>query len=110
VRIEEKEYYAVLQNPHLVRYVSFEGKAVPIPDQQIEAIKIYLGEQEPVSLEEIELKKGQKVEIISGNMTGLKGELIEIKGKKKIKIRIDVVGKSIVVQVPKSRLRVLQDL
>ena len=107
VHIEQKEYYEVLKNFYLVRYVTFEGKAVPIPEKQIEAIKIYLGEHEPVMLEKIELYKGQKVEVISGSLTGLKGELIEIKGKKRIKVRIDVVGKSVVVNIPKSKLRVL---
>jgi transcription antitermination factor NusG len=109
VQIDEADYYKVLKNPHLVRYVTFEGKAVPIPEKQIEAIRIYLGEQEPVLPDEIELKKGQKVEVITGKLTGLQGELIDIKGKSKLKVRIDVIGKSIVVHIPKSKLRIIQD-
>ncbi len=107
VHIEQSEYYEALKNPYIVKYVSFEGKAVPIPEEQIEAIKIYLGEQEPVDINEIELKKGQKVEVISGSLSGLQGELIEIKGKNKLKVRIEAVGKSVVIQVPKSKLRPL---
>ncbi len=109
VHIEQKEYYEVLRNPHLTRYVTFEGKAAPIPDKQIEAIKVYLGEKEPVLLEDVELKKGQKVEVIGGKLTGLQGELIDVKGKSRLKVRIDVIGKSIVVHIPKSKLRVLEE-
>jgi transcription antitermination factor NusG len=107
VQILQKEYYEVLKNPHLVRYVTFEGKAVPIPEKQIEAIKLYLGETEPVSIDEIELLKGQKIEIIEGELIGLRGELIDVKGKQRVKVQIEVVGKSVVVHVPKSKLRVL---
>ncbi len=109
VNIEPREYYEVLKVIYLVKYVTFEGKAVPIPEKQIDAIKLYLGEQEPVMLEEIELYKGLKVEVISGNLTGLKGELIDVKGRKRLKVRIDVIGKSVIVYIPKSKLRMLKD-
>ena len=107
VHIGQSEYYKVLQNPHLVRYVTFEGKAVPIPEQQIEAIRVYLDEIEPDEPENVNWLKGQKVEVVVGDLTGLMGELIEVNGKHKVKVQIDVIGKSIVIYIPKSKLRVL---
>ena len=56
----------------------------------------------------MEMKKGMKVEIILGNLTGLKGELIELNGKERVKIRIDVVNKSITLQIPKNKLKVIK--
>ena len=107
VHIELKDYYRVLQNPHLVRYITFEGKAVPIPEQQIEAIRLFLDETEPDEPENLNWLKGQKVEVVVGELTGLTGELIEVNGKHKVKVQIDVIGKSIIVYIPKSKLRVL---
>ena len=107
VYITLKEYYKVLQNPYLVRYITFEKKAVPIPDQQIEAIRYFLEEKEPEEPENIEWIKGNKVEVISGDLTGLTGELIEVNGKHKVKVQIDVIGKSVVIYIPKSKLHML---
>jgi transcription antitermination factor NusG len=39
VKISEKEYYNVLNIPAAVRYVTFEGKAAPIPEWQIDVMK-----------------------------------------------------------------------
>src|SRR5664279_5154824 len=47
VNITEKEHLPTLQVEGVVRFISFEGKAVAIPPQQIEAIKAYLGEGAP---------------------------------------------------------------
>ncbi len=107
VHIEQKDYYKVLQNPHLVRYITFEGKAVPIPVQQIDAIRYFLEEIEPEEPDNIEWIKGKSVEVISGELTGLTGELIEVNGKHKVRVQIDVIGKSISIYIPKNKLRVL---
>ena len=107
VYIEQKDYYKVLQNPYLVRYVTFEGKAVPIPEKQIAAVRYFLEETVQDEPENVEFIKGHRVEVISGKLTGLTGELIEVNGKHKVKVQIDVVGKSIVIYIPKSKLRLL---
>ena len=107
VHIEQKDYYKVLQNPHLVRYITFEGKAVPIPVQQIEAIRYFLEETEPEEPDNIEWVKRKKVEVMTGELTGLTGELIEVNGKHKVRVQIDVIGKSISIYIPKNKLRVL---
>jgi transcription antitermination factor NusG len=107
VNISQKQYYEVLQTLNVVKYVSFEGKAVPIRPVQIEAIKYFLNEKDPESIDNQVWEKGRKVEIISGSMIGLQGELIEIRGKKKVKVEIEVVGKSLIIQIPKSKLTFL---
>ncbi|MBU3928152.1 MAG: UpxY family transcription antiterminator [Bacteroidetes bacterium] len=108
VNIDQSEFYKAINIPNSVRYISFEGKAVVIPPQQIEAIKYFLEEINPPQVDEMEMKKGMKVEIILGNLTGLKGELIELNGKERVKIRIDVVNKSITLQIPKNKLKVIK--
>ncbi len=108
VYINQQQYFEAINTPNAVKYISFEGKAVEIPQQQIEAIKYFLNEKNPMLVNDLELTKGMLVEITVGSMTGLKGELIEINGKNRVKIRIDVVNKSLVLQVPKNKLRVIE--
>ena len=43
VYIDTAQYYDVLKAINVVRYITFEGKAVAIPPQQIEAIKLLSG-------------------------------------------------------------------
>jgi transcription antitermination factor NusG len=107
VHILPEQYYEVLKVTHVVKYISFEGKAVKIPPQQIEAIKYYLEEELPEQEENLTWEKGKKVEVISGNMTGLIGELIEVKRKHKVRIRIEAVNQMIYIQIPKTKLRII---
>lgn len=104
VHINQKQYFEILQTQNVVKYVSFEGKAVPIRPVQIEAIKYYLNEKDPENLDNQIWETGKKVEIITGSMAGLQGELIDVKGKKRVKVEIEVVGKTLIIQIPKSKL------
>lgn len=107
VHIEQKDYYKVLQVNCVSRYITFEGKAVAIPYQQIEAIKYYLSEKDPETSEGLKWEKGIKVEIISGSLAGLTGELVKIKGKNKISVEIEAVGKTILIETKKNKLKPL---
>jgi transcription antitermination factor NusG len=107
VHIEPAQYYDVLKVYNVVRYITFEGKAVPIPPQQIEAIKFFLEDAEPEEITDMSWEKGQVVEVISGHMTGLTGELVEVKKKHKVRIKIEAINQIIFIQIPKNKLRII---
>jgi transcription antitermination factor NusG len=107
VHISNDEYYKALQVYGAVKYITFESKAVPIPPQQIEAVRYYLNEKDPENIDQQDWEKGKKVEIISGSMSGLIGELVDVKGKNRVSVEIDAVNRVILLKIPKSRLRVL---
>ncbi len=108
VHIGPGDYFKVLQLTGVIRYITFEGKAVSIPVQQIEAIRYFLnGYDQETTDDETVWEKGKKVEIISGSLTGLRGELVEVKGKHKINIEIEAVGKTILIEIKKNKLRLL---
>lgn len=106
VYISEKEYYEVLNTPGAVRYVTFEGKAVPVPEKQIEAIRYFLNEASPDILPvDMPLEPGQAVEITRGPLHGLTGELVSIQGRQKVRVRIDCLGQFLHLTVSVSDLR-----
>jgi transcriptional antiterminator RfaH len=108
VNITAKDYYTVLNIPGVVRYITFEGKAVPIPEKQIQLIKNIL-EQDIETTEVLEtIHTGNRVEIKTGPLTGMTGELIEYAGKKRVIIRIEEICKSILVNVPINLLRLAE--
>ena len=108
VNIKPVDYYKVLQVQGAVKYVSFEGTAVPIPEAQINAIRYYLEETDPENNDINDWVKGKKVEVISGSMAGLSGELIEVHGKHKVKVEIEAVGSTLLIHIPKSKLRIIE--
>jgi transcriptional antiterminator RfaH len=107
VNVNQDEFFKVIHTAGFLKYVSFAGKAVSIPDIQILAIKQFLEENNHENNVEANWITGKKVEIISGSLTGLIGELVELKGKHKVKIQIETVGSALLIEVPKSKLRVI---
>ena len=106
VNITDRQHLPVLQVDNVVKFVSFEGKAVPIPPQQIEAIKAYLGEGAPDYDESgSDLESGVNIEITRGPMMGLTGVLINLHGKHRVKVEIECVGQSLLIDVPRTSLR-----
>jgi len=105
VNIPQSSYFDVLNTPGIVRYITFEGKAVPIPPKQIDAIRYFLAEEDEFpQVSARELPPGTLVEIIRGPLKGLTGELVEAAGKHKVRIEITAIGQSISVTIPVSQL------
>jgi transcription antitermination factor NusG len=100
VRISAKDYYKVLNTQGIVRYITFEGKAVPIPDRQIDQIKQLLEQDLELEAVEERIEPGSIVEVRFGSLMGLLGELIDHQGKKKVVIRIDHISHSLLVTLP----------
>lgn len=100
VRITPKDHYNVLNTFGIVRYITFEGKAVPIPDNQISLIKNLLEQDVEVEAVEEILEPGTRVEVKFGSLIGLMGELIEHKGKQKVVVRIEHISHALLVTLP----------
>ncbi len=100
VRITQKDYYNVLNTFGIVRYITFEGKAVPIPKNQIDLIKSLLEQNVEVDAVEEKLELGAKVEVKFGSLIGLIGELTEHKGKQKVIVRLEHISHSLLVTLP----------
>lgn len=105
VHINKKQYYNVLNITGVVKYVSFEGKPVSIPDQQISAIKQYLEEEEIILDEQLKtLKSGDFVEVIKGPLIGLKGNIVNWRGKHKLLVEINAINQNILITISVTKL------
>ena len=105
VRISQDEYYNVLHCDGVVKFVCFEGKATIVPENQILAIKEYLNDKDIHDIEyDNDFKEGQLVRIKTGHLKGLVGRFAEIRGKHRLIINIEVVGKSLPINVIRSNV------
>lgn len=101
VRIDRYQYDKVLQTFGVVSYVRFEGTAAIIPDIQIEMIKRMLHQNEiEISVSNEKFEKGDKIEVLAGPLIGLKGILVEQKGKKRVALLIEQLNLSLTFDVP----------
>ena len=104
VHITKKEYYNVLHCNGVVKFISFEGSPVVIPDKQIVAIKDFLSDEELHDIDYDNIKEGELVRIKSGHMADMIGRFVKINGKHRVIIDIEAIGKSLPVNVPRSNV------
>jgi transcription antitermination factor NusG len=108
VRILYKNYLSVLQTRHVVGFVRFEGRPASIPDRQIDFLKRMLKQSDytwEVSVEQF--APGQLVEIVAGPFIGLQAELMAIRGKKRVAVRIEQINNVLFVDIPMEDLVVV---
>jgi transcriptional antiterminator RfaH len=110
VNISQNQYFDVLNTPGVVRYITFEGKAVPVPQRQIQAIRYYLSEIEshPENGTMDELAPGINVEVTRGPLKGLHGQIVEHLGQKRVRIEIDALGRFLNLSISSRDLKALQ--
>ena len=108
VKITKQEYIRVLQCQHVVNFVKFNKNLISIPEEEITLLKRILGEAEAVELEDVPLQKGDLVEVIGGQLTGLKGILIEKENNKYLGVQLTNIGISLKVSIAANLLRKLK--
>lgn len=106
VKITNKEYVPVLETENVLKFIRFSKNLISIPEAEIEIIKRVIGEGIEVEIEQgNRYKEGDEVEIVAGNLLGLKGRLISINGKKQMLVELENMGYSLRMEVEPSLLR-----
>lgn len=93
VRISELQFKDVLTVYGAIQFVREFGKPVSIPEKQLDRLRFMVDFAEgPIDFRLENLTPGIPISIIRGPMQGLIGELVEIKGKHHVIIRLDKFG------------------
>ena len=106
VRSDEKWHYTILSIPGVTKFVSFEKKAVIVPENQIKAVKKYCDDfvENDSDTNETEFHEGQLVRITSGELTGLTGRLAPINNRKRLIVYIESVGHYIPINIARTKV------
>jgi transcription antitermination factor NusG len=99
VRIIKEEYVKVLETEHVVSFLKFGKDIISIPDDEINILRQIVGEDIELNIETKSLKVGDTVEIIKGNLYGMKGTLQSMDGKNRINISLETLGFDIVFNI-----------
>lgn len=100
VRVSQDNYAKVLSTDSVVRFITFENKAVPIPDKQIDTIRLLLNQGAELEVVSKRFEPGDKIVVQAGPFLGLQGELVQYRGKKKVLIRLGSMSESLLVTLP----------
>ena len=76
VKITKAEYVEVLSTEHVLNFVKFSKNLISIPEAEIKLMQRVLGEGVEIQLEKQLLREGDMVEIMVGNLAGVKGCLL----------------------------------
>lgn len=99
VKIEEHKQWDVLQVPGAVKFIWFGGKAVPIPEHQIESIKILIARDIAFELIPQQIRKGDLVRIKEGPFEGLVGTVLRNDNKTRFLISVNSIGTDIRLEI-----------
>jgi transcriptional antiterminator RfaH len=107
VKCTPKEFFTVKVIDGVVKFIMLQGKPVPIPEIQINNLRILCGSDADVEVSSDVYTKGDMVEVIVGSLTGLRGELIRVGKKHKVVIRIIQPGMNLTVDIKTNSIRKL---
>lgn len=108
VYITKGEYVSVLETQYVMGFLKQRQHLISIPQREIDILKMVVGEIEHVSVHPISLAVGDEVEIIGGNLTGVKGILEEQDGKNRFVIQLQSVGMQLSMSVEMNKLRLIK--
>lgn len=106
VNIKEYEIINILRTPKISSCISFEGKPSTLSELEIQSIKRILGLERDINID-FKFCKGEKVKITSGPLAGLKGILMQQKGKTVFGVQIEAINKIISINISTSSVEKL---
>ncbi len=98
---------AVLETVGVARLVGISGSPVPIPDEQIVAVRTLMEHRLPCSPHPY-LVEGMRVRIKCGLLAGTEGILIAKKQRHRLVISVDIINQAVAVEVDSAAIEPLE--
>jgi transcriptional antiterminator RfaH len=105
VRTIPRSFPVVFKTYGVVKFITFEGQPVSIPQNQIDNLRLLINSDAEIEVTGQNFGKGDNVEVVSGSLVGLTGELIKIGGSNRVVVRIDKLEQNIIVTIPVTFLK-----
>ncbi len=106
VHINMRDKLRVLQVPGLAQLVTFQGAPAVLPDTEIEKLRAALASGVAAEPHRY-LTVGSKVEICRGPLQGMRGVLLRHQGQFRVVLSVEMIMRSIVVEVDAADVVVL---
>ena len=93
----------VITTPGVFQIVGFGRTATPVADEEIRALQLAVSSEAPKQPWPY-LEVGQRVQVVYGNLTGLEGILVNIKGNHRVVLSVTLLQRSVALEVETSWL------
>ena len=105
VKTNKKNFPKVYKTNGVVKFVSFEGQPVSIPQNQIDNLRLLINSDAEIEVTTEKFATGDNVVVTNGALIGLTGELIKIGSKNRVVVRIDRLDQNLILKIPMAFLR-----
>lgn len=102
-RFDFQNRRSVITTPGVLQIVGFGKTATPVADEEIHALQL-AASSEVVKQPWPYLEVGQRVQVIYGNLTGLEGILVNVKGNHRVVLSVTLLQRSVAMEVETSWL------
>ncbi len=102
IRVEDR--IPILQTPGVLNIVKIGGKWAPIPNEQIETLKLFVKNSETLSIES-KIVVGEEVKVVRGVFTGAIGIVKHESGNMRLVLSFEKLGLAYSVVIKKSDLQ-----
>ncbi|MBP6430089.1 MAG: UpxY family transcription antiterminator [Bacteroidales bacterium] len=107
-RIEECDIWNIVKMSGCIKFVWFNGKPCPIPDNQIDSMKLLQEKEAEIELEnEIRPNRGDRVRITEGPFAGLVG-VIKSGNKNNFAVRVDSLGVDLSIVIEEKHIKLAE--
>ncbi len=111
ISLDPAEQLAVLKTTGAVRLLGYNSGPVFVPKEQIESLKIITSSGHDILTgSQNRLKAGEPVMVVNGPFSGVQGEFVRYKGKKRVIINIDTLGQFAGVEIDEADLEKLPEI
>lgn len=108
VFVQPEQFVRVLRTEYVFSFLKIGKEIVTVKEEEIDLLKRITGEYNDVKAEEIEYIEGMEVEVIAGNLTGVKGILIEKKSKHNFLVELRSLSYQLKINIDPNQLRITQ--
>jgi transcription antitermination factor NusG len=105
VKTRHKFFPVVYTTTGVVKFITFEGQPVAIPQNQIDNLRLLINSDAEIEVTSGKFEKGDNVEVVAGSMAGLTGELVGRGKNKRVIVRIDKLDQNILLTIPLTFLK-----
>ena len=101
-----ESHLEVVKTAGAVRLIGSKQGPVSVPEETIDSLKIMVTGDHPVTTGS-SLKKGDKVQVVSGPFVGVTGTFIRYGGKGRVVVNIEALGQYAGVEVSEDEIEIL---
>lgn len=99
-----KDYFLCLEAKGALHFVRFGQKIARVPDSVISDLRIIVDAGEQIEVSFSMFQKGETVTITDGPLAGLKCEVIQYNKREMILVRIELLQRNLLLEVPVNNL------